>query len=118
MRISDVLDVELNSRKRGMMNPVDYPYLFLLETTSRTFYLYAATSEEREIWVHDFSNFMTNNKATPLNSVRSKIKENIDPFESMEVINLSKHAMMMSQELVQVINSDSEENDTRFKPRP
>ena len=100
------------------MAPIDYPFLFLLETTTRTFYLYAATHAEREIWVHDFSNFMANNKETPLNSVRSAIKEKIDPFESMEVINLSKHAMMVSQELIQIQNSDSEDELTsRFRPR-
>ena len=63
------------------MIPTDYPFLFLLQTTSRTFYLYAATEEEKEIWVHDFSIFMSNQKDTPLNSVRDKVKDKINPFE-------------------------------------
>ena len=40
------------------MAPSDYPFLFLLETKERTFYLYAKTHEEREIWVHELSIFM------------------------------------------------------------
>ena len=71
------------------MIPVDFPYLFLLQTSKRTYYLYAATNEERAIWVHDFSTFMANQKRTPINSVRSAVKEKIDPFESMEALNLS-----------------------------
>ena len=70
------------------MIPDEYPYLFLLQTTKRTYYLYAVNNEERSIWVHDFATFM-DHKDTPLNSVRSAVKEKIDPFESMEVMNLS-----------------------------
>ena len=44
--------------------PEDYPYRFLLQTTDRVFFLHAATKGEREIWVHDFSNFMETNKET------------------------------------------------------
>ena len=56
VRVSDMTDVPENIK--GNMNPVDYPFRFLLETTHRTFYLYTATAIEREIWVHEFSNFM------------------------------------------------------------
>ena len=38
---------------------------------------------------------MANNKQTPLNSVRSAVKEKIDPFESMEVLNLAEHTMKL-----------------------
>ena len=78
------------------MTPEDYPFLFLLQTSNRTYYLYAATLEEREIWVHDFSTFISSEKHTPLNSVRSAVKEKIDPFESMEVNNLTQHAIMIN----------------------
>ena len=67
------------------MAPQDYPFLFLLETTERTFYLYAKTKEEREIWVHELSSFMRPKKGTPLNSVRRSVLEKIDPFEQMEI---------------------------------
>ena len=73
VRISDIQDV--GTSVKGGTSPSDYPFRFLLETTSRTFYLYAATMEERDIWVHEFSNFMPEEKYTPLNSVRSAVKD-------------------------------------------
>ena len=41
---------------------------------------------------------MSNNKQTPLNSVRSAIKEKIDPFESLEVNDLGQHALLLTKE--------------------
>ena len=35
------------NREDNDLRPNDYPFLFLLETTSRTFYLYAKTLEEK-----------------------------------------------------------------------
>ena len=37
--------------------PSDFPFLFLLTTDERNFYFYASSSHERDIWVHEFSNF-------------------------------------------------------------
>ena len=97
VRISDILDSKNTAKSvKNTMTPIDFPFLFLVQTSDRTYYLYAATAAEREIWVHDFSNFMAHNKDTPLNSVRSAVKEKIDPFESMEVMNLSQHCMLLS----------------------
>ena len=64
--------------------PPDYPHLFLLQTAARCFYLYAATAEERDIWIHDFANFGAVRKETPVNSVRQAVQDKIDPFESLE----------------------------------
>ena len=64
--------------------PNDYPWLFLLTTVKRNFYLYASCSHERDIWVHEFSNFIGGDQ-NPLESFRSEIKDKIDPFTQLEV---------------------------------
>ena len=58
---------------------------------------------------------MSGDKTTPLNSVRSAIKEKIDPFESMEVENLAQHAMLISQEIRVGEKSQSSFEESRFK---
>ena len=76
-----------------MTAPSDYAWLFLLTTTKRQFYLYANTSEERDIWIHEFANFCPAIKDTPINSVRDDVQDKIDPFMALEVQNLSRHYM-------------------------
>ena len=76
--------------------PNDYPWLFLLTTVKRNFYLYASCSHERDIWVHEFSNFLGGDQ-NPLESFRSEIKDKIDPFTQLEVQNLSMHLMEQAE---------------------
>ena len=85
VKVRDLFDMSKEAMHGRDMAPTDYPFLFLLETTERTFYLYAKTKEEREIWVHELSSFMRKKKDTPLNSVRGSVIEMIDPFEQMEI---------------------------------
>ena len=59
--------------------PEDFPWLFLLTTETRNFYLYAATSHERDIWVHEFSNFIDGTQKLP-DSFQKDIQDKIDPF--------------------------------------
>ena len=86
--------------------PELYPYLFLLQTAAMCFYLYAATSQERDIWIHDFANFCAVRKETPVNSVRDEVADKIDLEESQEAHGLIKQALNMN-DLDDNISSDS-----------
>ena len=72
--------------------PEEYPWLFLLTTETRNFYLYAATSYERDIWVHEFSNFTVGTHKLS-DSLQGDIQDKMDPFLQLEVQNLSMHVM-------------------------
>ena len=83
--------VSLQNQSNFVENcPDDYPHLFLLQTAAKCFYLYAATTEERDIWIHDFANFCTVRKETPVNSVRDEVADKIDLSESLEARGLIK----------------------------
>ena len=64
--------------------------------------------------MHDFSHFMSNNKQTPLNSVRSAIKEKIDPFESLEVNDLGQHALLLTKEHIAQEQDKSDEEPSEY----
>lgn len=61
--------------------PPDYPYLFLVQTKDRLFYLYAASAEEREIWMYDLANLACHADEVPILSVRKQVIDKIDPIE-------------------------------------
>ena len=98
--------VSINKDKQNENCPDDYSYLFLLQTAAKCFYLYAATSEERDIWIHDFANFCAVRKETPVNSVRDEVADKIDLSESLEAKGLVRQAIKSMEQSPDLDSSD------------
>ena len=74
---------------------MDYSYPFAVRTEEKDWLFFAASREERQIWVHELGNLSGSSGTSPINradeeaAVRDSVMDKIDPLEAFNAWNLS-----------------------------
>ena len=68
----------------------EYPEMFVLSTVQRKFFFFAATKKDRDIWVHTFSHYCTQ-QTEPLASLESDVERDINIAKGTFAKELIQH---------------------------